>query len=136
MTTAIAGRSPEGILPSRRRLTYEEVIDYIARDPDKVKYPDRQAKFLRNSFQLSFLDAQNLETMQEQQVKARRFEAAQIALHDAAVENASSVIMERARKQPRPTPLANPQPKVNPVSRIVWKAGKLGLQGSLKVGTG
>ena len=35
--------------------TYEELIDYIERYPYKIKYPDRSAKFLRNSFQLSFL---------------------------------------------------------------------------------
>ena len=34
--------------------TYEELIDYIERDPVKIKYPNRSAKFLRNSFQLSF----------------------------------------------------------------------------------
>ena len=34
--------------------TYEELIDYIERDPIKIKYPNRSAKFLRNSFQLSF----------------------------------------------------------------------------------
>ena len=34
--------------------TYEELIDYIERDPVKIKYPNRSAKLLRHSFQLSF----------------------------------------------------------------------------------
>ena len=33
--------------------TYEELIDYIERDPYKIKYPNRGAEFLRNSFQIS-----------------------------------------------------------------------------------
>ena len=39
-----------------RRQTYEEVLEYIYEDPDKIKYPDRAAKYLRNTFQLSQLD--------------------------------------------------------------------------------
>ena len=30
-----------------RRQTYEEVLDYIENDPDKIKYPNRAAKYLR-----------------------------------------------------------------------------------------
>ena len=47
--------------------TYEELIDYIERDPYKIKYPNRSAKFLRNSFQLSFLDHFTTETLNQQQ---------------------------------------------------------------------
>ena len=47
--TVMAQRSQMHTLP-----TYEELIDYIERDPVKIKYPNRSAKFLRNSFQLSF----------------------------------------------------------------------------------
>ena len=31
----------------RRKQTYEEIIDYIENDPDKIQYPNRAAKFLR-----------------------------------------------------------------------------------------
>ena len=94
MTTAIAHRSPEGTLPSRRRLTYEEVVDYIARDPDKVKYPNRQAKFLRNSFELSFLDAMNQEALAQQQHKLMTFQVAQQAIREAAVSSGTSAVAE------------------------------------------
>ena len=40
----------------RRKQTYEEIIDYIENDPDKIQYPNRAAKYLRNTFQLSQLD--------------------------------------------------------------------------------
>jgi len=94
MTTAIAKRSPEGTLPSRRRLTYEEVIDYIARDPDKIKYPNRQAKFLRNSFELSFLDTLNFEQLQEQQLRAQKYQVAKQAIQEAAVNRGTSEAAE------------------------------------------
>ena len=40
----------------RRKRTYEDIIDYIENDPDKIQYPNRAAKYLRNTFQLSQLD--------------------------------------------------------------------------------
>ena len=40
----------------KHRQTYEEVIDYIEYDKDKIKYPDRTAKQVRNIFELSQLD--------------------------------------------------------------------------------
>ena len=51
----------------KRRQTYEEVIEYIERDPDKIVYPDRSAKFLRNIFEFGCLDTHNYEVMLEQQ---------------------------------------------------------------------
>ena len=33
----------------RKRPTYNEVIDYLENDQPKIKYPNRQATFLRNS---------------------------------------------------------------------------------------
>ena len=39
-----------------KQQTYEEIIYYIENDPDKSQYPNRAAKFLRNTFQLSQLD--------------------------------------------------------------------------------
>ena len=29
----------------KRRQTYEEAIDYIENDPDKIKYPNRASQF-------------------------------------------------------------------------------------------
>ena len=36
--------------------TYDELLDYIQEDPDKVKYPNRAATILRRSFEFSQLD--------------------------------------------------------------------------------
>jgi len=111
MTTAIAHRSPEGTLPSRRRLTYEEVIDYIARDPDKIKYPNRQAKFLRNPFELSFRDTLHFEQLQEQQLRAQKFQVGKLAIQKAAVDKGTSASAESTLsilQTPMPVPAAPP----------------------------
>ena len=46
-------RHPTGL---QLRPTFDELVDYIERDPDKIKYPDRNAQFLRNSIQISSID--------------------------------------------------------------------------------
>ena len=53
----------------KRRQTYEEVIDYIENDKDKIEYPDRAAKQLRNTFELSQLDGVGMQIMEQQQFR-------------------------------------------------------------------
>ena len=38
------------------REKYEDVVDFLENNNDKVKCPDRQSKFIRHSFTLFFLD--------------------------------------------------------------------------------
>ena len=52
----------------KKRLTYNEIVDYIEKDPDKIKYPDRWAKQIRNSFELSQLDGEGMREMENQQI--------------------------------------------------------------------
>ena len=47
--------------------TYEELINYIETNNDKIKMPDRKAKFLRNSFYLSQLDGEGMRRQEEQE---------------------------------------------------------------------
>ena len=53
----------------KRRQTYEEVIDYIEHDKGKIKYPDRTARQLRNTFELSLLDGVGMQLMEQQQFR-------------------------------------------------------------------
>ena len=39
----------------RKKETYDELIDYVMNKQEKIKYPNRTAKFLRESPQLSNL---------------------------------------------------------------------------------
>ena len=62
-------RHPTGL---RLRPTFDELVDYIERDPDKLKYPNRSAQFLRNSIKISSIDglgALDLEQRQLEQMK-------------------------------------------------------------------
>ena len=51
----------------RERPTYEELIDYIETNNDKIKMPDRRAQFMRRSFYLSQLDGEGMR--QEEQAQ-------------------------------------------------------------------
>tara|TARA_R110000851_G_scaffold99443_3_gene214528 strand:+ start:668 stop:1852 length:1185 start_codon:yes stop_codon:yes gene_type:complete len=54
----------------KKRQTYDEIIDYLMNDQEKIIYPDRRAKFLRNSHQLSNLldgDGEGVFDMEQQQ---------------------------------------------------------------------
>ena len=52
----------------KRRQTYEEVIDYIENenDNDEISYPDRTARELRKTFELSQLDGVGMQLMEQQ----------------------------------------------------------------------
>ena len=68
----------------KKKPTYEEVIDYIENDPDKIKYPNRDAKFLRNSFELSQLDGMGMQIMEQQQLREMKELAKENAIRNLA----------------------------------------------------
>ena len=43
------------IIGLKKRDTFEEVVEYIQNSKDVIKFPDRYAKQIRNSFELSQL---------------------------------------------------------------------------------
>ena len=53
----------------KQRKTFEEVMEFIQNDKTKVNYPDRKAKFLRNSFELSQLDGVGMMLLEQQQFR-------------------------------------------------------------------
>jgi len=57
----------------RRRQTYDEVVDYLQNDRETVKYPDRSAKFLRESPEImNLLDGEGIgyDALVDQQKRA------------------------------------------------------------------
>jgi hypothetical protein len=88
------------VAPLRQRPTYEQVIEHIENDTDKIKYPDREAKFLRNSFELSFLDSFNHEKLEEQQNNAIKNQLTQQEIQKAAMKNKTSITTQAALAQP------------------------------------
>ena len=65
-----------------KKPTYEELINYIQRDPDKIRYPDRQATILRNSHWLTQLDGEGQNQLGTQIAMER-----QNALRNALLEH-------------------------------------------------
>ena len=54
----------------KKRDTYDEIIDYLQNKQEKIKYPDRLAKQIRNTPQLSNLldgDGEDIENIKDQQ---------------------------------------------------------------------
>ena len=56
----------------RRRETYEEIINYLENEQEILKYPNRTAKFLRDSPYLTQLDGEGQRTMEEQQLNVMK----------------------------------------------------------------
>ena len=53
-------KSLENISGLSLKPTYEELIDYVQKDPDQIKFPDRRATFLRQSLYLTQLDGEGM----------------------------------------------------------------------------
>ena len=65
----------------RKRLQFEQILDYLSYGQETVVYPDRQAKLIRNHpfmTQLDFLDVQE-EQERAWAEQARQREAVQLA---------------------------------------------------------
>ena len=67
----------------RKRPTYQELINEIQLD-EKIKLPNRQAKFLRESQYLSFLDGETHQEMQAQEERVQK----QVQVEQAIVREA------------------------------------------------
>ena len=89
-----------------RRQTYSEIIDYIENDPDKIQYPNRAAKYLRNTFQLSQLDGMGQALLEQQEANEMAERVKDYQLKELADQNETSVRTERAIQQ------GNSQPSI------------------------
>ena len=80
----------------KQRKTFEEVIDYIQNDKTKIKYPDRTAKFLRNSFELSQLDNAGMMLMEQQQFREMKEREKEHLLRQLVANTSKSITEARA----------------------------------------
>ena len=77
----------------RKKETYDELIDYVMNKQEKIKYPDRTAKFLRESPQLSNLldgDGEGILEMEEQQKRQRQEVEKEHTIREMAGEDISA----------------------------------------------
>ena len=87
----------------RRKQTYEEIIDYIENDPDKIQYPNRAAKLLRNTFQLSQLDGMGQALLEQQEINEMAERVKDYQLKEPADQNETSKRIEDAKNtSPQP----------------------------------
>ena len=68
----------------RKRLSYDEMVDYVENDKQKIKFPNRQATFLRNSPFLSQFDGDSFIDLEEQENKMNRERLKEVAIRNLA----------------------------------------------------
>ena len=121
-----------------KRPTFDELIEYIEDDPDKVKYPDRKAKFARQSFQLSVLDNFGQAQLEQQQINAMKNKIAQYKLNDLAQQNATSVLIEQSTQtEPRRRDRQASRPSAQHGSSSLRGGGRTsGIRPSASTGSG
>ena len=80
----------------RQKTSYNELIDEIATD-QKIKLPDRRAKFMRDSPYLSFLDNETYLEMEDQQNKLNAQQQAQQTIQQVASSSGQTASVLRGQ---------------------------------------
>ena len=81
------------------KLTLNDVIHQFQTERNPIKYPDRTATFVRNSFELSQLDGEGMREMEEQQARQMAEVAKEHAIRDLARNsNVSHVALSEQAK--------------------------------------
>ena len=106
----------------RQKPSYNQLIDEIATD-QKIKLPDRRAKFMRDSPYLSFLDNETYLEMEDQQNKLNAQQQAQQTIQQVASSSGQTAAVLRSqvtnpfgggRAPPAPPPTPPIPPGPNP----------------------
>ena len=90
------------------REKYEDVVDFLENNNDKIKYPDRQSKFIRNSFTLSFLDDYSKTVLEDQQMNEAKDKIIEYNLKKLSNKNQSNIMLERSNHNQQNPPRAAP----------------------------
>jgi len=83
----------------KKRSDYDELVDFILFKQPKIKYPDRTAKFIRSSPQLSNLldgDGMGIEELKQQQLNKMKEDAKENAIIQAASSSGGTASHLRA----------------------------------------
>jgi len=104
MATAVYKVNYQGL---RKRESYDEIVDYLENKQEKISYPNRFAKQIRNSPQLSnLLDGEGMGAveMEKQQQKAMEHEQAEHAVREAASQTGGTAQVLRSSPSQTETP--------------------------------
>ena len=97
----------------RRRETYDEVVDYIQNKQEKIKYPNRLAKQIRNTPQLSNLldgEGYGLESMEKQNDRETKTKDIERRIFETARTGPLGSAELSASLPPKPPPQPPPRP--------------------------
>ena len=75
------------VIGLKKRDTFEEVVEYIKHSKDVIKFPDRYAKQIRNSFELSQLDGVGMMEHEEHELQTMKETEKANALRNVARNN-------------------------------------------------
>ncbi len=73
----------------QRRDKYEEIVDYLEHGQEKIRYPNRRAKQMRESPYLTQLDGEGMMDMHVQQLNAMKEQQKEHAIRKIAASSAS-----------------------------------------------
>jgi hypothetical protein len=88
----------------RKRESYDDLVRYIEKDPNKIKYPNRTATFLEQSHYMKQLGGEDYMAMEEQQLRASKEKVKEDVIRERAGggEGTSSLLREEVRREAPP----------------------------------
>jgi hypothetical protein len=99
------------VIGLKKRDTFEEVVEYIKHPKDVIKFPDRFAKQIRNSFELSQLDGIGMMEHEEHELQTMKETEKANALRKVA-RNSNDTSHVELLAHSRQSAISPPQPKV------------------------
>ena len=84
----------------RKRKSYDDLVRYIERDPNKIRYPNRSATFLEQSHYMKHLGGEDYMAMEEQQLRASKEKVKEDVIRERAGggEATSALVKEEVRR--------------------------------------
>jgi len=90
------------VIGLKKRDTFEEVVEYIRNPKDVIKFPDRYAKQIRNSFELSQLDGVGMMEHEEHELQTMKETERANALRKVARNSNDTSHIELKAHQSKP----------------------------------
>ena len=90
----------------RKRESYDDLVSYIERDPNKIRYPNRAATFQEQSHYMKHLGGEDYIAMEEQQLRASKEKVKEDIIRERAGGEATSVLVREEVRREAPPPMA------------------------------
>jgi hypothetical protein len=96
----------------RKRESYDDLVRYIERDPNKIRYPNRSATFLEQSHYMKHLGGEDYMAMEEQQLRVSKEKVKEDVIRERAGggEATSALVREEVRREAPPPMVRREKP--------------------------